>query len=76
MARTYKDMFWRRRRVACFVAIAFVTAAGTTTASTVSADQRVHDAASSRESGEPIADRTLVPRRIRLIIGYKRPRLA
>jgi len=72
MFRTTKDMIWRRRRAACLVAAALVMGAASGSAS----DTTAATGARSAEAAQQVADRTLVPRRIRLIIGWKRPRLA
>jgi len=65
-------MIWRRRRAACLVAAALVMGAASGSASEPCAPEGARGA----EASIRVADRTLVPRRIRLIIGWKRPRLA
>lgn len=62
------------RRVRRGVAIATIVAAASVAGSSSPAPA-AGDAASGSDDARQIADRTLVPKRIRLIIGWTRPRL-
>ena len=63
------------RWLVLWVAVGVVLVLGVVAAMSVARDAAASSAGA--ESAEiRLADRTLVPKRIRLIIGYKRPRLA
>jgi hypothetical protein len=57
------------------VALAMIAAATTLSAPGAASEIGHHEAASRAAERGPMADRTLVPKRIRLIIGWTRPRL-
>ncbi len=61
--------YLKRLTLAALLGAALLATAG-------SADTRPAHSDGMSEAETQLADRTLVPRRIRLIIGYKRPRLA
>jgi hypothetical protein len=66
----------RARRRVRIAAVGLIAAAAVLSAPG-DAERRGHrEAMSPAVERGPVADRTLVPKRIRLIIGWKRPRLA